>query len=336
MTIIMKKLIFIVTAFLLLGLSNAYAEETCQMCHPEKAEGKSVHPAVAMGCTSCHANVNAADIPHKMPATPAKGLTAEGADLCYQCHSKDNFTGKSTHMPVTGGMCTSCHSPHSSQHNKLLLSEFVCFDCHDKQSFSGMKFVHAPVAAGMCVSCHMPHKSANDKLLISQAPELCYTCHQKEQFYGATVHSPVAMGMCTSCHSPHQSDIGKLTTLGSPDLCYQCHDQAKFKMKSTHKPVAEGRCTLCHEVHASANEALVYRKGNILCRKCHAKIEQEPHAVAGFSQAGHPVRGRKDPKREGKTFGCLSCHVPHASEWGKLYRYPGQVAFDLCSNCHNM
>jgi predicted CXXCH cytochrome family protein len=78
------------------------------------------------------------------------------------------------------------------------------------------------------------------------------------------------------------------------------------------------------------------RKGNFLCRKCHAQVERSPHAIIGFSRVGHPLRGRRDPIREGKTFGCLSCHLPHTSESARLFRYKAQGMFDLCTYCHQM
>jgi predicted CXXCH cytochrome family protein len=65
-------------------------------------------------------------------------------------------------------------------------------------------------------------------------------------------------------------------------------------------------------------------------------VERSPHAITGFSRTGHPLRGRRDPMREGKTFGCLSCHMPHTSEWTALFRYQADNLFDLCQYCHRM
>jgi predicted CXXCH cytochrome family protein len=82
---------------------------------------------------------------------------------------------------------------------------------------------------------------------------------------------------------------------------------------------------------------LLLRKGNFLCVKCHSKIERKPHAIIGFERAsGHPLRARRDPIREGKTFGCLSCHLPHTSESPRLFRYKADSAYTLCSYCHQM
>lgn len=317
-------------------VSAAHAQETnCGMCHSAYTQGKSVHAAVNMGCAVCHSGVDAAEIPHKFTGGP-KGLSSTVPDLCFMCHDKGKFSGKQTvHMPVAGGMCTSCHSPHTSESANLLLSDEVCLNCHDPSPF-GKKNVHPPVAAKMCSSCHDPHQSDTGKLLKNSSPDLCYDCHNKEDFYGPTIHAPVGIGECSLCHEPHSSDNRRLLVSGTPDLCYTCHAKSSFFLKSVHKPVVDGQCTECHKPHAAQNEYLLVRKGNFLCRKCHANVERGTHAIAAFSRTGHPVRGRRDPVREGKTFGCLSCHLPHSSESPLLFRYKASSMFELCGYCHQM
>jgi predicted CXXCH cytochrome family protein len=269
----------------------AFAEEmACTMCHGDKAEVKVSHPAMQMGCESCHSGVDSKTIPHKFEGD--KGLASAAPDLCFMCH--------------------------------------------DPAMFSGKDHVHPPVMGGMCTSCHNPHGSDQEKILKTEKPDLCYECHDKANFYGPSVHPPVSIGNCNICHEPHQSGIANLTVADGTALCFMCHDQSAFEGKSVHKPVMEGKCMECHLPHASQNQALLYRRGNMLCRKCHAKIEQMPHAVQGFSRQGHPLRGRRDPRREGKIFSCLSCHVPHASQSIRLFRYPAKGTFDLCTYCHDM
>lgn len=220
--------------------------------------------------------------------------------------------------------------------------EVNCLMCHP--NLSEGKSVHAAVMMG-CPSCHtgvdatgMPHRMTTgvSKGLSSEPPELCYGCHDKAKFYGPTIHAPVGIGLCTVCHNPHRSDNEKLLVADKSELCYNCHDKSEFSKKSVHKPVKEGQCLKCHKTHVGRNENLLIRKGIILCRKCHSMVLKEPHAVAGFKRAGHPLRGRKDPNRPGKTFECLSCHLPHTSEWPMLYRYKAEVMFDLCVHCHEM
>jgi predicted CXXCH cytochrome family protein len=335
-----RRTVFVVLAALvaisLASAGSADAQEMdCAMCHPDKAEGAAVHPAVLMGCTACHTGVDAAEIPHTFSGEAPRGLMAEPPALCFACHDQSKFSGANTvHMPVQAGMCTGCHNPHVSSFPKMLLAENICFNCHDKTQYDSKANVHPPVMGGMCTSCHQPHQSDQSKLLNLPAPNLCYTCHDSKGFYGPTVHPPVSIGTCNACHEMHQSDHPKLLLALPGELCFFCHDQSVFQGTSTHKPVAEGECTKCHKPHASQNESLLHRRGNILCRKCHAKVERSPHAVAGFTSLGHPVRGRRDPMRKGKTFGCASCHVPHASDSPTLFRYKARDVFDLCTHCH--
>ena len=52
----------------------------------------------------------------------------------------------------------------ASKNEKLLMSDEICFMCHDQAAFS-KKTVHPPVAAMMCTSCHNPHSSNQQRML---------------------------------------------------------------------------------------------------------------------------------------------------------------------------
>lgn len=219
-------------------------------------------------------------------------------------------------------------------------AEVDCLMCHP--DLSSGKSVHAAVNMG-CAICHsgvdagdIPHKFSAPKGLSAEQPDLCYGCHDKKKFYGPTIHAPVGIGSCTGCHNPHRSDNAKLLIAAGGEVCFNCHDKAAFSKKVTHEPVKSGNCVGCHKPHVSQNESLLLRKGNSLCTRCHLKVRREPHAVAGFNRAGHPLRGRKDPNRPGKTFECLSCHMPHASDSVLLFRYKADTMFDICVHCHEM
>lgn len=275
-------------------------------------------------------------------ALVAAPVFAEEPLECKVCHS-DKVEADNLHPALMMG-CPACHAnvdatniPHDlggTVRGLMMEPPDLCMMCHDSGMFSGKETVHMPVMAGMCITCHDPHGSAVPKLLRTNKPDLCYECHDKIGFYGPTVHEPVGLGMCNFCHEPHQSERSKLLKADVQDVCFNCHESDKFTGTSVHPPVAAGLCTDCHLPHASQNAALLQRKGNLLCRKCHAQVEKTPHAIMGFKSAGHPLRGRKDPKRSGKIFGCLSCHLPHASESPKLFRYKADSMFDLCTYCH--
>ncbi len=282
---------------------------------------------------------------------PVAASVSEAAEDCLTCH-ETLAKGKVVHPALQMG-CTTCHTaidagevPHKKTNGiaKGLSEEQpgLCYGCHDKSKFTG-KGVHPAIGMG-CTVCHNPHSSKNAKLLVSEPPDLCYTCHDKAKFSGRSIHAPVGIGMCLSCHSPHRSDNAKLLVSVPPDLCYNCHDKAAFTKKNVHAPVAAGMCLSCHRPHASESIPLLSKEPFDLCLGCHADVRKAPHAVAGFSAAGHPIgelrKGRKkplqDPARPGKIFYCGSCHNPHSSDWPRLYRYEARSSFELCQRCHSM
>jgi len=326
-------IIFAVSIVTLTPPAAAEEKVDCTMCHPEKAQGKRIHPAVSFGCASCHTGVDASDVPHIFKGP--KGLQKKGNALCITCHDAAKFSKKTKHAALDKG-CTTCHDPHVSENLKLLKAPDpdICKTCHNGKIFE-KKTRHAALDIG-CSSCHSPHSSDMEKLLKDKTPELCYTCHAQTLFYGPTIHTPVGQGECLTCHTPHSSDNSSLTVEPLKKLCHSCHPESEFRGKgSTHKPAMEGQCLECHLPHISNNEKLLFRRGNLICRKCHADIEKNPHTVAGFTSPGHPVQGRRDLGRPGKIHSCLSCHLPHKSDSPSLFRYPGSSAFDLCSYCHN-
>jgi len=113
-------------------------------------------------------------------------------------------------------------------------------------------------------------------------------------------------------HVPYtapQTDNEKLLPSPQPDLCYNCHDKALFSKKNIHMPVMGGMCLSCHKPHAGAEIYLLQKEPVEVCLDCHPDIRKTPHAIAGFSQAGHPVglkrKGRpqlQDPARPRQAF----------------------------------
>jgi len=233
-------------------------------------------------------------------------------------------------------------------------TEVDCSKCHASLTVR-MKVVHAAVPMG-CPSCHagitdaikVPHTKTTTfpKGLSAEQPELCYGCHDKPKFSKKHVHPAVGMG-CTGCHNPHASNNEKLLIAAVPDLCFNCHDKAEFSRKNVHAAVQMG-CLTCHNPHSTDDPGLLVKVQYNVCFDCHDGVSKRPHAIAGFSQKGHPIglpkkerKGKKetlpnvkDPKREGKLFSCASCHNPHSSDSVKLFRYPANSAMQLCSHCH--
>lgn len=157
--------------FLLAGTS-AFADDSaehCIGCHESLSKGSHVHQAMSMGCLSCHSAIDATKMPHKKKNFSPRGLSGKQADLCFGCHDKAQFEKKTVHAAIMLG-CSSCHDPHRSKNEKLLVSSMaqLCFSCHDRDSIVGSRSVHPKVSADSCISCHNPHASDTPRLLVSE------------------------------------------------------------------------------------------------------------------------------------------------------------------------
>ncbi len=233
----------------LVPVATASAQEIdCLKCHAKLKIGKVVHPALDMGCPTCHTGIDARTVPHKITNNTARGLSGEQPDLCYGCHAKAMFSKRNVH-PAVGMGCTGCHNPHSSKNEKLLVAEAprLCFTCHDKALFF-KKNKHAPVEGGMCLSCHTPHSSDQMALLLKTPVEVCIECHPdvpkklhaiatfsapshpvglskselkkgntekpgkevKEERILMDPSRPDKVFYCGSCHNPHSTSVPRL------------------------------------------------------------------------------------------------------------------------------
>ena len=114
-------------------------------------------PVEAGECTSCHD-------PHK--SATAKLLVKPVDALCFECHDKADFSGKTTHAPVEAGECTGCHDPHKSATAKLLVKpvDELCFECHDKADID-KNTKHPVPGKEPCTECHDPHRSNEPGLI---------------------------------------------------------------------------------------------------------------------------------------------------------------------------
>ncbi len=169
----------------------------CHTCHDKSAfELKHVHPALEMGCPTCH-NPHASEQPNL--------LTAPVPELCTGCHDRAVFTKKFQHGPVAAGLCTQCHSPHASRYASLLTRPPVqlCGACHaatliDRHLISGKEGKGHPLGADdgpgrrkvkdpfrkgrrfCCVSCHDPHSSDAHYMVrfpMETPLDICKNCH---------------------------------------------------------------------------------------------------------------------------------------------------------------
>ena len=174
------------------GLS-AEQPDLCYGCHDKSLFNKKfVHPAIGMGCTSCHN-------PHA--SKYAKLLSSDPPDLCYGCHDKGIFTKKHVHPPVAAGQCLFCHDPHSSDLAFRLEkpNDVLCDTCQarkssgkhilagyglgDRHPTKGVPDPSHPGKEISCTSCHSVIHSSNGKFLFPdeavRSGNMCLLCHIK-------------------------------------------------------------------------------------------------------------------------------------------------------------
>lgn len=185
------------------------ANATCLQCH---GGGKrvhwigGVHESKNVTCQSCHSI-------HEAKSEAFQLVKETQAETCYQCHAdKKAQIRKSAHMPLVEGKmgCTSCHEPHGSGGEKLMVKASVndtCYTCHaDKRG--PFLWEHDPVRES-CLNCHNPHGTHNDKMLVTKAPLLCQRCHVAtrhpstlyDQTYANKGANKLVNKACANCHS---------------------------------------------------------------------------------------------------------------------------------------
>ena len=283
---------------------------TCAQCHEDKTKGKSVHSAIAMGCTSCH------EIRVNRDVTRVKLITTTTVALCISCHADKkaaDIHGK-VHAPAVRD-CVKCHDPHTSDNKNQLLKPAsgdskdtnLCLTCHKigvDVPKDGSR--HAALDMG-CDTCHVTHKTGTrgkrefDFHLTKDAPALCVDCHdpKDETLIKAHQGQPFGTADCLSCHDPHQSASKKL--------------MARF----THVPFAGGQCDSCHAPAKDGKVVLTAATPKEICLTCHSDKGDQ----IDKSKVQHP----------GAAGDCTDCHNPHASSQAGL---PKTNSVDICLGCH--
>jgi predicted CXXCH cytochrome family protein len=341
---------------LLKPTSGDQKENLCLTCHTTglnvPAKG-SRHPALDMGCETCH-------VTHK---TGERGkqefdfhLTKVTPALCLDCHDPKDAALQKAHQnqPFGTADCVQCHDPHQSDAPKLMA-----------------RFMHPPFADKQCEVCHAPAKDGKVVLTQADAKSLCITCHDEKakQIASAKVQHPGAAGDCTDCHNPHASKYPGLPKTDPVNICLGCHtDQAEQgKKKYVHRPAFQTGCGTCHDPHGNDNEKLLRVPDvNKLCLECHGPDAPQPvrvadqHAITifdgkvrlpedalkktpilalqygtGHPTKGHPVANALNTKT-GKpvTMTCLTCHQPHSSAKPNLLVKDQEANMAFCKTCH--
>jgi len=212
------RFVFRVTVLCLVGTCVCYAgshpvrvdqNSNCLECHADHATGAHVHPAVTLGCTSCHGIEDREDATYVV-LKQTKGVA------CFECHDPAAFPYP--HLPYASGMCLRCHNPHASANPRMLRAKVneLCLTCHldtKERRFSrnlptieltannsiGHPYVGHPVSGShdalnggemSCMSCHRPHGGTQLDFLKAAAeiPE------------DALNHGTETKDMCRQCH----------------------------------------------------------------------------------------------------------------------------------------
>ncbi|NVO19308.1 MAG: cytochrome c3 family protein [Bacteroidetes bacterium] len=234
-------------------------EPKCMDCHSDLVESTLQHAPAAESCSNCH-QVNI--IEHTKNGARGLNLIKEVPQLCYSCHDdikQDLDTLRNLHMAVTmDNKCSNCHSPHSSDEKKLLVSaqKKLCSSCHNKdiksdgklainikKLLANSKVIHPPVEKAGCVVCHQPHGSQNNYLLICAFPKGMYAAAVRDTF-----------ALCWECHDSDLLEVSTTTTATN----FRNGDK---NLHFVHMNTKKGRsCVMCHDVHASNNPHLIKDK----------------------------------------------------------------------------
>ena len=184
-------------------MSALDSSSTCMECHNKGGQKHwvgSTHDTRRMACTACHD-------PHPKGPAPKGLLKQPQMLLCTSCHlQKKAQLLRPGHMPLREGQmqCTSCHNPHGSPNDKMLLQTSVnqnCYTCHAEKR-GPFLWEHAPVREN-CLNCHDAHGTINEKMLKVKQPLLCQQCHQTSSHPGPAypAQSRYAFNQgCLHCH----------------------------------------------------------------------------------------------------------------------------------------
>ncbi len=311
--------------------------DTCLACHndPEaKAEdgrsiavdpsrfAESLHGAMGMTCTACHADLAGAELPHA--ATLAKVNCASCHEAAVAAYDRSIHAAARRQTPGSvAATCVDCHSAHevrastdpASMTYALNLPQ-TCSRCHGdaaiierghiaagnvadlfKDSIHGRAISRSGLlVAANCTSCHgahdiLPKNNPDSRVYRANIPGTCATCHEgiQSQFMRGSHGQALADGstkgpVCTDCHSAHQIQRADTTTwrLDTIAECGTCHSD---KIK-TYRDTFHGQVTSLGFVRVAK------------CADCHGAHEVHPKSDA---------RSMVSPERVLAT--CQTCHA---------------------------
>jgi DmsE family decaheme c-type cytochrome len=196
-------------------LTPQQSSAVCQSCHvkgSQKHWTSSTHDSRGVVCASCHET-------HPKHAPLKAQLKKPQLELCTGCHTqKKAALMRSGHMPLREGkvFCTSCHNPHGTPNDRMLLQTSVqenCYSCHAEKR--GPFLWEHPPARENCVNCHDAHGTINDNLLKVKTPLLCQQCHQAASHPGPAYPAMSRYAFNQSCLNCHPAIHGSMHPTGN-------------------------------------------------------------------------------------------------------------------------
>ncbi len=324
-------------------------------------------------CAICHKNhTGFGELQIKATTVQKLCFTCHDGSASQKDLIREQINARTNHNiypDIPGSLkCTGCHEPRldyeeqkpdgSRRYAKLLMNNYehttnfrgnaVCYSCHGRDTTLKTGVVSSLFEAGIhktvlpqppsgtgiqCLNCHRPHVSANDRLLLHDRENLCFRCHNAEQFTASAdsqashdVRAEAQLATqaaitCSNCHNPHATTReAKLTDPDAPNkiwqgtvnsFCVKCHD-GNFPGPEKTMPYAPGIIQSTTSLTNVAekfylrfdNKADMHGEGNPNPNKS----IQDP--VFGFGYATAQVQ-------QGRTLECRNCHEQHGA--GNVY-----------------
>jgi predicted CXXCH cytochrome family protein len=192
-------------------------------------------------CTSCHD-------PHKNIISDFLLATSQNSNLCNSCHQRTYWTASSHNtstktwngtapdpwpftdpsmITVAQNACESCHNPHNSGSNIMLLKyqaeESNCLDCHNGNAAT--KNISAQFAKPYKhnISNYTNIHVANEATQVTTMHVECVDCHNPHAAKNLTAVAPFVNGFLAGVKGVNQSGVAVNPATNSYEVCYRCH-----------------------------------------------------------------------------------------------------------------
>ncbi len=194
-----------------------------------------------MQCTSCHD-------PHKNIYSDFLVATSQNSNLCNSCHQRTYWTasthGSSTRTwngvapdpwpytepamtTVAQNACESCHNPHNSGSNVMLLKyqaeESNCNDCHNGNVASKNVAAQFAKTYRHNISNYTNVHIANEPAAVTNMHVECVDCHNPHASRNQAAVAPNVNGFLTGVKGVNQSGVAVNPAVFAYEICYRCH-----------------------------------------------------------------------------------------------------------------